>query len=212
MARLDEVKPTAAKRQAPRWPVFAGAMSALALAAGVFLFMRHDQAARDGGDPAFAARGGASEHTLVRDVGVRVLTGKQRLVPLSSGATVAADASFTAAFTNLHETAAYLMLFSVDSKGEIHWLYPAYTSFGENPVSVPLRRAATEAVMETSVVLDAPTPGPLRFVSLVTEEPLHVLDVERLGGDTLTKEALQRKYPRAAVSELDVVVTAAVEP
>ncbi len=210
MARLGEKRPLLAKRRSPRWQIFGGALSAVAIAAGALLLLRHEPSLRD--DPAFASRGAANEHTLSRDVGIRLLTGDKTLSPVTAGATVTSDAAFTGAYTNVHDKPAYVLLFAVDSKGEVHWLYPAYASSAQNPGSVALRRAEAEAVMGTSVVLDAPAPGLLRFVTVVTDQPLHVLDIEGLRAGALAKDALERAYPQAVITTLDARVVTAGKP
>lgn len=213
---LGEQRPVAimpiAARSRPRWMVLGGAFSAVAAAAAVVLFLRGPAAERP--DPAFAARGGgASERTLARDVGLRVLTGAKGralvapLAPLTAGETVASETSFTAAYTNIHDKPAYLLLFAVDSTGAVHWLYPAYVSERENPPSVVLARATKEVAMETSVVLEAPAPGPLRIVSVLTEMPLHVHDIEDRRAEALAKDALERAFPQASIAELAVRVS-----
>lgn len=204
LARLDEKRPQVARTGRRRWHVVAPVISALAVAAGALLFVQRGPSHPD--LPAFAARGGASEHTLARDVGVRLLTGTKTLSPLTAGAHVEPDAAFSATFTNVHESPAYLLLFAVDTKGEVHWLYPAYASAQDNPGSILLGRSTTATTMDTSVILEDVAPGRLRFLSVVTAEPLHVLDIEGLHASTLTKEALVRAYPQASIDELDVVV------
>ncbi len=207
MARLDDARPLAVRTARPRWQIVAPMVSAFALAAGALLFVRGGSAPPP--EPAFTARGGASEHTLAREVGVRVMTGTSTLSPLVAGMRLQPDAPFTAAVTNVHDGPAYLLLFAVDTKGEVHWLHPAYASAVDNPASVTLRRSSTELPMGTSVILEDAAPGVLRFVSIVTDQPLHVLDIEGLHGSALAKEALQSAYPQASITETDVLVAGA---
>jgi len=126
MGRLDDERPLArtTRRNRIRWGLAAPLASALAIAAGALLFVQTRPSHRE--DPAFTARGGGSRHTLARDVGVSVRCGTKTLTPLTAGAIVEPDAAFTATFTNVRDTPAYLLLFAIDAKGEVHWLYPAY--------------------------------------------------------------------------------------
>ncbi len=164
MARLEEPRATPSAREAslgnkrnatPRWMVGSGVAAALALAASIFLVVRGDhQAASE-----FTARGVASnDHSLARDVGVQLLTlgAEHTLEAVAPDARLAATASFTGAYTNLRDAPAYLLLFGVDSAGDVHWLYPAYVSTHDDPSSAVLAPSRIEVSMPTSVVLEAP--------------------------------------------------------
>ena len=133
-----------------------------------------------------------------------MLTGKDRLLRLSSGARVPPSSLFSAAYTNVHPQPVHLLLFAVDSANTVHWVYPAYTNAHENPASIALASADREKTLPTSVVLDAPAPGPLRFVSVVTESPLRVSDIEHRATGELKQESLERAFPKASISELEV--------
>jgi len=200
MSRLDERRPTAAR--AARWKrPMAAAGIALALAAGgvVWVATKKD-------DAAFAARGSREAATLRRDVSVSLFTGTTNLVRLNTGATMAPDAALSAGYRNLHPTPVYLLLFAVDRDGMIHWLYPAFTDVRHDPASIALERTERELPFPTSVVLDQPARGPLRLVSLITERPLHVSDVERRAAAELSVDALERAFPGSLLYELSVVV------
>ena len=185
-----------------RWrAVLGGGMSALAVAAAAALLVHRQEALRVD-DSSFAARGSKDEATLERNVGVRVFTGRDALVRVTDGARVASNAPFSAAYTNAHPRPAYLLLFAVDSANTVHWLYPAYTDAHQNPASVALERTDREKVLATSVVLDSPAIGALRFVSMVTESPLTVSDIESRAPGALDGEALRRDFPSASIVEL----------
>jgi hypothetical protein len=55
-------------------------------------------------------------------------------------------------------------------------------------------------------VLDAPAPGELRIVSVATESPLHVSDIDRRAPHELARQALERAFAGASVSELRVIM------
>ncbi len=177
-------------------------MTALALAAGVALFVDSRRREHEG---EFTTRGSGSESTLVRDVGVRIFAGERQPVLLENGAVVAPDVAFSAAYTNLHAEPAYLLLFAVDGANVVHWLYPAYTRADENPASVMLQHTDRESLMPTSVVLEAPLAGALRVVSVVTKAPIHVHDIEKRPAVDLERGALERDLG-AAVTERRIIV------
>ncbi|HVJ94325.1 MAG TPA: hypothetical protein VM580_31270, partial [Labilithrix sp.] len=107
----------------------------------------------------------------------------------------------TGAYRSLRRARA--LVFAVDSASTIHWLYPAYTNADEDPESIVLEPTKTERPFETSVILEAPTSGTLRIVSLVTEQALHVSDIERRPPALLSREALERDF-HAKVTETRV--------
>jgi hypothetical protein len=204
MARLDEPRP----RREPvegkrRWAVraLAGA-SVVAVAASVALVLSRGRV----DDGAFASRGASASPALERNVGVSVFTGGTSLVRLTGGARIGGEEALTAAYTNVHPKPVYLLLFAVDAHDAVHWLHPAYVDVKEDPASVPLPRADHEVPLPTSVVLDAPAKGALRLISVVTETPLRVSDVERREARGLSKESLARAFFGSAVSELRITV------
>ena len=208
MGQLDNPREGArsgATRTMHRWRLLlGGGVSTLAVAAGVALFVHGQDARVD--DSSFAARGSKDAPTLERNVGVRVFTGKDSLVRLTNGAKVSSGAPFSAVYTNVHPRPVHLLLFAVDAENTVHWLYPAYTNAHENPASIALEPTGREQVLPTSVVLDAPARGALRFVSVVTESPLRVSDIEHRATGELAQEALKHAFPKASISELQVRV------
>jgi len=213
MRRVVAVPDGAAKRRS-RLPALAvAATSALALAAALALFVRTPSGAPLGSSPSgFTARGAAANPTLARDVGVELFAGTTDLVRLKGGEPVVPDTAFTMAYTNVHPGPAYLLLFAVDAANTVHWLYPAYTSQAEDPSSVPLAPADREHAMPTSVILDAPSQGDLRVVTIVTEGPRHVSEIETRAPDALAHEALEQAFPHGVVTELRLHVEKAVRP
>lgn len=195
-AGADAVRP-----RAPRaW--MAAATTALAIAAGVALFVGSRRAPGEG---EFIARGGQVASSLAKDVGVRVFAGERRPVVLRDGAVVTPDEALVAGFTNVHAGAAYLVMFAVDSSAQVHWLYPAYEHAGDDPSSVPLERTTHERFMPTSVVLDAPSEGVLRIYAVTTTAPIRVADIEARDPRSLDRTLLERDF-HASVTETRVQV------
>ncbi|MFP2910801.1 hypothetical protein ACLESD_38345, partial [Pyxidicoccus sp. 3LFB2] len=154
-----------------------------------------------------ARGGGPAAATLARNVGVTFHTPGTGPAPLTSGTTVPAESGFGVHYRNL-DTAApvYLLAFAQDARGEVHWLYPAHLSDDANEPSVRLETSAEARAMEEVIVLEDPTSGPLRLVSVVTRAPLGVKDIESLPPEARTPEALRRRWPEAAVEAVSIVL------
>ena len=67
-----------------------------------------------------------------------------------------------------------------------------------------LERADRPRVLPTSVVLDAPAKGRLRIVTIVSEAPRHVSEIERRPAADLVAPALRRDFADASLTELEV--------
>lgn len=181
-----------------RWsPAWIGGLAAACLAALVVTLWR---AAPSTSSEQFTARGAQSAPSLHRQVGVDLLSVGQPPVRLRSGAIVQPTTPLFARYRNLGEVPAYLLLFAQDSAGELHWLYPAYLTLGEDPRSISLPPASQDTPMSEAVVLDHPAAGPLEVFALVTSEPIRVLDVEGLGKAPLTEALLRAHWPEAALT------------
>jgi hypothetical protein len=210
MKRLAEPRervPLGKNRAQARW--FARAVAGLsvaALAAGLVFVVRarHEPTTEES---SFASRGSKGVASLRRDVGTRIFAGSRSLKALTEHARLGPSTPFTAAYTNLHPSPVYLLVFAVDANASVHWLYPAYTTPKDDPTSISLERTDRERLFPTSVVLDAPAQGDLRIVSVATESPLHVSDIERRALPELTREGLERAFAGASVSELRITIT-----
>lgn len=203
MCRLDEPRPRVTRPSVVRLrTAVVGLATVAAFAASLVLVVRsrHDDASE------FTARGGGTVQTLRRDVGVAVHAGADARVRLEDGTVIAPDALLAASTTNIHPRPARLLLFAVDSRNDVHWLAPAYTDPSTDPESVTIERGDRPRVLPTQVVLDHPAEGLLRIVSMVTERPLHISDVERRTGEALAVSALEQAFPDASVSEIRVRV------
>jgi RNA polymerase sigma-70 factor (ECF subfamily) len=133
-------------------------------------------AARVPDDGVFAARG-TVVHSLDRDVDVAVYAAGDTLHRLHDGDAVAVDTPLAVSYRNLG-AGAYVMVFAVDAAGDAHWIAPAYTTASEDPASVPLAHTERDIVFPMATVIEAR--GPVRVYVVVTDEPLHVRDVETM--------------------------------
>ena len=188
MARL----PAAPAPRRARWPALA---LALAAAAVLMLYLRPRV-----DDWRVTARGGAPSD-LARLVGVELYALGGELVPLAPGTAVAPDTAYVAAYRHAGRAPAFALVFAVDSAGEVHWLYPAFTDPARDPLSLALAPAPLPQLLAEAVVLDAPAPGPLTLCALVTPAPLRVSEIERAPHSLA---ALRARWP--ALRTLTVVV------
>lgn len=156
------------------------------------------------------ARGGFREASLARDVEVRPCAVGEGLRRLGPGAIIDGSTPLTAAFRNLGAAPAFLLLFSVDAQGVVHWIAPRYTTASEDPIAVTIPVTADEEVLGTTAVLDDVTPGPLRVVALISPAPTHVSQVESLEGNAIDAAHLAPRLPAGTqIRETLVVVRGA---
>jgi hypothetical protein len=73
----------------------------------------------------------------------------------------------------------YMMILAVDAAGRVHWFYPAYTSEGTSPRSIPIGGNVSGAELFEKIRHDF-APGPLWIYGLFTRKPLQVSEVEAL--------------------------------
>jgi hypothetical protein len=208
MARLDE----SPKASRGRWrPALGGVLGVVAVAATVVLGPAIARHGDHGGASSFAARGSA-EHSLARDVGVTLHRHTTRLDLLSPGAEVTADTAYAVSFRNLGPAgSAQLTVFAQDAAGEVHWVEPVWLDPASDPASVPLPHTDTESAPRSSVVMERPATGELRIFILVTTQPVHVSEVERLASTRIDAEALRAQWPGAVVDMTPVRVLEAPE-
>lgn len=200
MARLRAEPPPRRALWKPVW------QASLAAACLVMLGVALWRAAPERTPEQFAARGGSPVPALERHVGVELLAAGQPPVRLRPGALLQPNTPLFARYRNLGEAPAFLLLFAQDAAGELHWLYPAYLTPGDDPRSVALPPSAQDTPMPEAVVLDTPATGPLHVFALVSSEPLRVLDVEGLEKGPLTPELLRDRWPDAAVSQWTLMI------
>jgi Putative zinc-finger len=172
---------------------------ATALALAIVLLPR---AGEDRGE--FSARG--ANVAWSRKVGVELwaLEGTPRR--LSPGDRLAPGVALVGTFSNLDPAPAYLLAFALDSRGEVRWLYPAFTDPRSDPVSVRLEASVVQRVLPETVILEDVAPGALRFVFVLSREPRRVSSIESATVPDRDPSALRARWPDARVDDLLVSV------
>lgn len=164
-----------------RLALFAGAASALAAAAVAALLATRP--GPGGGElgalgGSVAARGaGLRAHVVT----VQAFVGRNQpgsAPALLEGAELGPGDGILVRYSNPTEESAYLMVFALDERGDVHWLHPAYLHESESPLSVELPRGVTLRVLDEVAEPENPAPGPLRVYALLSDAPLRVKDVE----------------------------------
>jgi hypothetical protein len=194
MERLDRPQVTRPRRLRARW-IGAGSAAACGLFFAAYLGWRTAPAGT------WQARGAGIAATIGRDVGVQLYAAEEELRPLPSRATIGRATPLTAGFRNLGRAPAFLLLFAMDTRHTLHWISPRYTRPGDDPISTALPATIEEQLLDTTVVFEDITPGPLRVVAVITSMPAHVSDIERLEGMELRAGDLLERVPGAEVRE-----------
>jgi hypothetical protein len=153
------------------------------------------------------ARGAASEHSLARDVGVQIYEQATPLRALNVASQLPVTAALTAGLRNVAASPVYLLLFAVDSRQAVHWVAPEFTVAGENPLAVSIAPSLEERLLPGAVAFDDLAPGPLRIVTLISKEPMHVAEIEALPTADLSQAGLTKHFPRAQIRELRLEAT-----
>jgi hypothetical protein len=195
----------------PRRWIFAGAVSAAACVAAGYLGVQTTRVR----DP-WQARGESAPSSIARDVSIRPCTtegssSKEALRPLRPGETLSGAEPLTASFRNLGASPAYLLLFAVDARRDVHWISPPYTRPDEDPVATTLPVSLSERVLDTTAVLENVSPGPLRIVAVISPVPVHVSDIESMGAAVDDDVLLARRFgARSGIREtiVEVIETA----
>lgn len=198
LRRLDSAPPAPPR---PRRLAFPVAVAGLAAAAAVLLVVHvpRDDAGR------FAARGG--EVSWTKKVGVELWAVEQPLRRVEPGTPLSARTPLVVGYDNLDEHPAWLLAFALDARGEAHWLYPAYLEPGSDPASVRLEPSTVRRVFPDAAVLEGIGEGPVRFVFVVTREPMRVSDVERLGPAARDPAALRARWADARIDVVQARIT-----
>lgn len=206
MARLDE---GAAPQPIARSLIWSAAAVAAAAAALVIVALSGGGQKVSRTEPGtFSPRGhSGTGDDLSRMVGFAFYSGADANAELGAGASISADSPLTATYRNLGERAVYALIFVVDSAGEIHWLYPAYTDPDSDPRSVELLPGQRAGQFGQTVVLDEPSPGPMRVFTVVSGAAHNVSSVENLAAGERTVDGIQNRFPDAAVSALAIEVS-----
>jgi hypothetical protein len=151
------------------WPVLAGAAATCALVLAVAVpFATTDGASEDG---EFAARGPA----LAKDelVVYRIRSGAP---PERAPRAMRRADELAFAYTN-PSGFAYLLVFGVDSRGDVHWYHPAWTEADATPRAVAITKGADLHELRAAVAhgIEGKT---LRLYAVFTNEPFSVRDIE----------------------------------
>lgn len=164
-------------RSLGRWRLGWGVAAAIAACFGlvVLLGLRQEPAAE------FRAKSaGGPEARPERWEGVQIYRVGETGRPERLGERLTSGDGLLFSYTNLgRQGFDYLMIFSVDSRGEVRWFYPAYDRDGTDPASIPIRKHDAEVPLAERIQQDF-APGPLIIRAVFTRHPLHVLEVEAL--------------------------------
>jgi hypothetical protein len=185
---------------APRWARWLRWGGGVALAAAALLSIaKLQRPAEEAGE--LVARGGPGAASLSRHVGIQLYAQQTSLAALGSGSRITRGTPLTAGLRNVGREPAYLLLFAVDSRHEVHWIAPEYTTVGEDPEATPIAAAAGERLLPSAAVFDDLAPGSLRVVAVLSRSPLRVSDVEALPASELGAEKLLERLPRAEIRQ-----------
>ncbi len=153
----------------------------------------------------FTARGGpAASATVSAEV---LVVRNDRLAPVANERLGAQD-SLAVRVTNTTESTQHLMVFGRDAAGELHWIYPAYTSAAEDPSSVAVPPGTRAQLLAEVVEPDQPVSGRFVVMTVFSRTPLRVKAVEqRLAGqtDAATRTSVGKLFPDARVEVVSAV-------
>ena len=188
-----------------RWlyPV-AGALAAAAVLI-VFVATRSTTSDAGTGSGTFQARGGGGEtDSLDRNVGITI---RADGTELAAGATVLAEARYTAGYRNLFDNRpVHVLVFAVDAARTTHWLYPAFTDPDSNPPGILLARSAVETPFDDGAILDRPEPGTMAIFTLISTTPVYVSLIESLDPNTVDLVSLREQFADMRIEQLLVTV------
>lgn len=99
------------------------------------------------------------------------------------------------AYTNLGPRPfKYLMIFSVGSKGRVHWFYPAYERKGTDPTAIPIVDGT--GIELKQAIRHHFDQGPMAIYGLFTRQPLTVSQVEQVVRDAAVDGRVQHRQLR----------------
>jgi Putative zinc-finger len=203
MARLDQ-EPSG-RRASARAPVWAYASAAVCATAVVCASTRPWST-----HGTVQSRGGGAGPSVARDIRVVPCVVEDAVRPMSNGAVMHGDAALTATLRNIGKTPAYLLLFAVDARHEVHWISPPYARTDDDPAATTIPVSSRDDVLAATAVLEDLAPGPLRIEAVVSPVPTHVSDVESLGADVVDRDRLAGRLPMGTdIRETQVVVDTA---
>ena len=180
------------------WTLAAGALAA----AAVVPFLVLPRAGVDRGF--FSARGHKIPWT--QKVGVEVWALESSPRKLTTGATLSPRAAIVASYHNVDASVAYLLVFAIDARGEVHWVYPGFEDPKTDPPSVRLEALQMKKVLPDSVLFENLPAGSLEIVTLVSREPLSVSRIESLSAPERSVARLLARFPSARIEGLSLRV------
>jgi hypothetical protein len=180
------------------WTIAAGTLAA----AAVVTFLVLPRTGVDGG--VFSARGHKIPWT--QKVGVEVWALESSPRKLTAGATLSPRAAIVASYHNVDAAMAYLLLFAIDARGEVHWAYPGFENPKTDPEAVRLEALQMKKVLPDSVLFENLPAGSLEIVTLVSREPLSVSRIESLSAPDRSVASLHARFPSARIEGLSLRV------
>ena len=201
MRKLENVERPSRRFGWPGWAFAGGALAAAALA--TFLIVPFT-----GGDRgSFRARGHRVPWT--QKVGVEVWAIDSSPRKLEAGAPLSPATPIVASYHNVDAVAAYLLIFAVDARGELHWAYPGFEDAKTDPEAVRLDPLQMKKVLPDSVMLDDLPAGPMELVTFISREPLHVSRIEALPASERSVASLRVRFSTARIEGLALRVVSA---
>jgi hypothetical protein len=196
MGRLDAAP--AAPALGARWRPGPRTWAGLAAAAALLLVVNLPHRRAD----VFTARGAQVAWSQRVGVELWALEGQPRR--LGPGDHLERGVPVLVSYSNMDPAAAYLLAYAIDERGEVHWLYPAFTSPIGDPEALRLEGAVVHRALTDSAIFEDVPAGALRFVTVVTRQPHRISEIEAARPADRTPEALRRRWPDARVDELTV--------
>jgi len=201
MRRLENVERPSRRSGWRSW-AFAG--GALAAAAAVALVLVQATAIEHG---VFSARGHRVPWT--QKVGVEVWAIESSPRKLEAGAALSPATAIVASYHNVDAAAAYLLVFAMDARGELHWAYPGFEDVKTDPSAVRLEPLQMRKILPDSVMLDELPAGPMELITLISREPLRVSRIETLSESERNPAGLRARFPAAHIESLALRVVPA---
>lgn len=181
--RAQAARPAKPPRRWLRWTGALAAAASVALAIGVVSF-------RDR-----VREKGSVTNDAQRWAGVRLFRTVGEGPPQPLAATIGRSDGILVSYSNLGPRPfSHLMVFTVDARREVSWLYPAWQRPTDDPESVPLSPGATVELRER--VTPTWSAGRSTIYALFTHEPHRVREIEALlaRGEPALEGALVQRF------------------
>jgi hypothetical protein len=199
MRQIENAKSTARRFGWRGWTLAGGAVAA----AAAFLVVP----ATGTHEGLFSARGHRVPWT--QKVGAEVWAIESSPRKLEAGSALSPGTAIVASYHNIDAAAAYLLVFAIDARGEIHWAYPGFEDAKTDPAAVRLEPLQMKKVLPDSVMLDDLPAGPVEFVTFISRDPLHVSRIESLPAPERSAANLRARFPAARIERLPLRMVAA---